>query len=264
MSENILRDFLRFVEFHRPGFVVVENVLGIGRAPEESGLSALLEFFDANGYNAQKSVLACADFGVPQTRRRFVLVASRVVPGIHLPEPGRKRATVREAIGKLPKIKAGEADPHDKLHRAPSLNGTNIARLRVTPEGGSRGGWLDRPELQINAYRDKPLEFFRENYGRMSWDIPAPTVTTKFFSLGCGRFGHPEQDRALSLREGALLQTFPKAYKFKTIGFGPTARIIGNAVPPKFARCLGKSIVAQARQAERNSGMSRKAASLLS
>ena len=247
-SRNLLRDFLSFVKFYHPGFVVVENVRGIERTPEESGLSCLLDFFDANGYGVSKAVLACADFGVPQTRRRFVLVASRVLPDIGLPKPGRKRPTVRDVIGALPKIKAGETDPKDALHRAPSLSEANIARLRMTREGGTRDSWM-HSDLQIDAYRNKPLQFFRDNYGRMWWDAPAPTITTKFFALGSGRFGHPEQNRALSLREGALLQTFPKSYKFKTNVFAPTARIIGNAVPPEFARRLGASIVAQVRRA---------------
>ena len=249
-SRNLLCDFLRFVDYYRPGFVVVENVRGMKRNPGESGLSSLLEFFDENGYKADSGVLACADFGVPQTRRRFVLVASRVVPDIQLPKPGCKQATVRDIIGGLPKIKAGETDPHDAWHRSPALSEINIARLRMTKEGGTRDSWMNRADLQIDAYRDKPLEFFRENYGRMSWDAPGPAITTKFFSLGCGRFGHPEQHRALSLREGALLQTFPKLYKFKTSNFASTARIIGNAVPPKFARKLGKSIVQQAQEAQ--------------
>lgn len=250
-SRNLLHDFLRFVKYYKPGFVIIENVRGIERNQRESGLLNLLKFLERNNYSVDSSILSCADFGVPQTRRRFILVASRVVSKIHLPEASgrRKSPTVRSAIGKLSKIKAGESDKGDALHRSPSLSDTNIARLQVTPEGGLRSGWMNKSKLMIEAYRDKPLAFFRENYGRMSWDAPAPTITTKFYALGSGRFGHPEQNRALSLREGALLQTFPKSYKFKTNGFHPTARIIGNAVPPKLACELGKSIIKQAKKA---------------
>ncbi len=247
-SRNLLQYFLRFVDHYRPGFVLIENVRGIERRPEESGLAELTNFLDKANYRHKSELLLTNDYGVPQSRRRFILVASRVLDSVSLPPPQRKHpATVREFIGdgRLPKIKAGECDAKDKLHKSSSLSATNIERLELTPMGGLRGHWHERNDLQIDAYRNKTAEFFRENYGRMAWDEPAPTITTKFFALGCGRFGHPDQNRAISLREGAMLQTFPKSYKFKTSGFGNTARIIGNAVPPEFAKAIGKSIVKQ-------------------
>ena len=247
-SRNLLHDFLRFVKYYRPGFVMIENVRGVERRPEESGLADLTKFLDKAGYIHKSKLLLTNGYGVPQSRRRFILVASRVLDSVSLPQPKRKHpATVREFIGRgqLPKIKAGECDAKDKLHKSPSLSATNIARLKLTPTGGLRGHWHERNDLQIDAYRNKTAEFFRENYGRMAWDEPAPTITTKFFAIGCGRFGHPEQHRAISLREGAMLQTFPKTYKFKTSDFTATARIIGNAVPPNFAEAIGKSIVKQ-------------------
>jgi len=143
----------------------------------------------------------------------------------------------------------GECAPGDRLHKSPNLSSTNLARLKLTPQGGARKHWHQCDDLQIDAYRGKSPEFFRENYGRMAWHKPAPTITTKFFALGCGRFGHPEENRAISLREGAMLQTFPKSYKFTTSTFKDTARIIGNAVPPKFARRIGGAIVKAAREA---------------
>ena len=248
-SRNLLRDFLRFVKFYKPGFVIVENVRGMELNPDDSGLSDLLNFFKKNGYSVDKSILAFSDFGVPQKRRRFVLIASRVVLEIHLPKPiADQPKTVQQVIGDLPKIKAGETCSNDSLHRASSLTEKNLARLQMTPEGGTRSSWVNSSKLQINAYKGKPLHFFSENYGRMSWDALSPTITTKFFSIGCGRFGHPDQDRSLSLREGALLQTFPLSYKFKIEGLAPTARIIGNAVPPEFSHRLGLSIITQAKK----------------
>ena len=256
-SKNLLRDFIRFADHYRPGFVTVENVRGIEKNPADSGLAELRAFFDDNGYNYDSRVILMNNYGVPQTRRRFVLVASRVLDAITLPVPGGVSPTVADHIGaksNLDKIGAGEVSNRDPMHRAASLSDTNIRRLHLTGEGDGRQNWIARDELQIDAYRGKPADFFRENYGRMAWDKPAPTITTRFYSLSCGRFGHPKQNRAISLREGAMLQTFPKGYKFKTINFTATGRLIGNAVPPKFAECLGRAIAAQAREHYRKAG----------
>lgn len=247
-GRNLLFDFLAFVKHYRPGFVVVENVRGIERNPKESGLEELLNFLTAKNYDCKHSVLMANDFGVPQTRRRFILIASRVLDSVSLPKPGKKKVTVFDCIGgkrRQPKIKAGECAPNDRLHKSSQLSDINIKRLKLTPTGGLRKHWHSNDELQIDAYRNKSTEFFRENYGRMAWNAPAPTITTKFFAIGCGRFGHPEENRAISLREGAMLQTFPKSYQFKTSGFTNTARIIGNAVPPKLAQKIGSSIKKQ-------------------
>ena len=249
-SRNLLRDFHRFVDHYRPGFVVIENVRGIERNSADSGLAELRSFFDDNGYRHQSGALSVNDFGVPQTRRRFILVASRVLgSSISLPQKtGDDRPTVANAIGgknsRRP-IKAGECDPNDDLHKSPALSDTNIERLKLTKEGCDRASWHHRDDLQINAYRDRSIDFFRENYGRMAWDKPAPTITTRFTSISCGRFAHPKEHRAISLREGALLQTFPETYRFMTSSFVKTARIIGNAVPPKFAQAIGASILQQ-------------------
>ena len=251
-SKNLLRDFIKFVDYYRPGFVTVENVRGIEKHPADSGLAELQDFFTQNGYVYKSRVVVMSDYSVPQTRRRFVLIASRMLGEITLPpHSSDSPLTVADCIGKesnLPKINAGEVAANDPMHRAASLSDINLHRLRLTGEGDGRENWRTLDELQINAYRGKPADFFRENYGRMSWNKPAPTITTRFYSLSCGRFGHPEQDRAISLREGAMLQTFPKKYKFKTINFATTGRLIGNAVPPKFAEHLGRTIVSQAQE----------------
>ncbi len=242
-SRNLLHDFLRFVKYYKPGFVLVENVRNIRNNEKDSGLLDLLTFFDNNGYEFKQGVLCAADYEVPQTRRRYVLVASRTVKNIELPKVNKKKVSVRDAIGKQEPIKAGETLLGDSLHRSSFLNEDNIARLKQTPEGGGRESWANNSKLIINAYKDKPHSFFRDNYGRMSWDKQAPTITTKFFSLGCGKFGHPAQNRAISLREGALLQTFHPKYKFKTKSMAATAKLIGNAVPPKLAWHIGKMLV---------------------
>ena len=244
-SRNLLRYFLEFVRHYRPGYVLVENVRGIDKHRQESGLDDLTNFLYKKGYRWDDGVLEASRYGVPQSRRRYVLVASRVLPDIQLPEASKKISRVREYIGDLPAIKAGEVCRKDPLHRASGLSEKNLARVQMTPEGGLRDYWA-KSNLIIPAYKGKDITFFRENYGRMAWDSPAPTITTKFFALSCGRFGHPEQHRAISLREGAMLQTFPKSYKFKTKSCQVTARLIGNAVPPKLAKRIGKSLIKQA------------------
>ena len=247
-TRNLLRDFLRFVRHYRPGFVLIENVRGVKRNPQESGLSDLREFLEQNEYSFKEEILSASDYGVPQTRRRYVLLASRVVRNIKPPKSKGKTTTVYDIIGngKLPKINAGETDKKDPLHRAPKLSDKNIARLKMLKAGGTRGKWAENDDLLIDAYRDKPVSFFHENYGRMFWDKPGPTITTRFFSISCGRFAHPEQNRAISLREGAMMQTFPKRYKFKTKTYQKTATLIGNAVPPKLAYHIGKWLTRQA------------------
>ena len=244
-ARNLLRDFLCFVKYFQPGWVVVENVTGILRHRRASGLSDLCEFFDNKGYQYNFDRMSVRDYGVPQTRTRFVLIASRMAEtkaDVPFPDKAQKQRTVRDSIERLPKIKAGETCTSDPLHRAAGLADINLKRLAVTREGDDRGGWNKNQKLQIDAYRDKDITFFRENYGRMWWDKPAPTITTRFSSLSCGRFGHPSQNRAISLREGAMLQTFPKSYKFKTKSITDTARLIGNAVPPEFAKRLFSAI----------------------
>ena len=243
-ARNLLREFLRFVKHFRPGWVVVENVTGILRHEDDSGLSELRAFLEENGYKSKEDRISVRDYGVPQTRTRFVLVARRTdcEKKVPFPRKAKIKPTVKSTIGHLPAIEAGEEHPRDELHRSAGLNDINIKRLAVTDEGGDRGGWKRKHSLQINAYRGKDISFFRENYGRMWWDKPAPTITTRFSSLSCGRFGHPSQNRAISLREGAMLQTFPKSYKFKTKSITDTARLIGNAVPPEFAKRLFSAI----------------------
>jgi DNA (cytosine-5)-methyltransferase 1 len=130
------------------------------------------------------------------------------------------------------------------MHTTAGLSEDNIKRLKLTPKnGGSRGSWANT-ELQIEAYKkNKSNVSFNDTYGRMSWNKPAPTITTKFFSISNGRFAHPDEDRPISLREGATLQTFPKTYKFIGNSIASIARMIGNAVPPSYAKNLGITII---------------------
>ena len=245
-SSNLLCYFTRFVEYYKPGFVVVENVIGIesDKNKEQSGLQNLMDILKINGYERKYKQLSCQHYGVPQTRRRFILIATRneeAKDNLKLPKRARKIKTVKDAFVNLKPLDQGETDK-DSLHRAAGLSKKNIRRLGKTEEGGGNHGWRNDEDLGIDTYRRH--NGFLLNYGRMHRDKPAPTITTKFFALGSGQFGHPTEDRAISLREGALLQTFPRSYKFKTTSMQNTARLIGNAVPPEFARRIGEAIKA--------------------
>lgn len=155
--------------------------------------------------------------------------------------------TVREAIGNVdefPVIPAGYKDMDiERFHSTRSLTEINIERLQHTShDGGTRLEWKDNPKLQLNCYIGKD-NIFRDVFGRLQWDKPSSTITTKFLSISNGRFGHPEQDRGISVREGAVLQSFPRDYCFKTNSITVASRLIGNAVPPLYGKRLGRLIL---------------------
>ena len=246
-TNNLIYDFQRFVRYFMPGFVVVENVPGIVKKKNNHVLLDFLDFLVFHGYKTEYQIVRTDQYGVPQRRNRFVLVASRTTKSIIFPEPelNNKNLTVRHFIGQLngfPKVKDGHKDETPFLHSVSSLSELNKKRLRKTPkDGGTREAWKDDPELQIPAYYGKDSSF-KSIYGRMKWAGPAPTITTRFIAISCGRFAHPEENRGLSLREGATLQTFPKKYIFKG-GIVSVAKQIGNAVPPEMAKRIAQSIL---------------------
>lgn len=255
-SRSLLEHFKELVDEFRPGYVVVENVAGLHTRRDQSGLTAFLSFLEDCKYGYDESMVAVYRYGVPQKRHRYLLVATRLRVGdgqalISLPAPDTKRPgypremAVRQFIGThngFTPLRAGERAETPSLHWAADLSDMNLRRIKMTShDGGDRSGWRDDPELQIDAYRGKD-GIFRDVYGRMSWDQPSSTITTRFNSLSNGRFGHPEEDRAISLREGATLQTFPVSYSFPR-SFPEAARQIGNAVPPELARRVGERIV---------------------
>lgn len=245
-SKDLLLDFARFVEYYKPGYVLVENVPGI-RTNKESILPEFLSKLKNIGYEKiVHKVVDMAYYGVPQHRKRFSLIATRLKNvAVDLPVPEKKIINLSSVIGVkngFPPVKAGNKDRSDFNHTVSGLSAKCLARLKKTKHnGGSRSDWADYPELQLKCFVGKDSAF-QDTYGRMRWDRPAPTITTKFFSISNGRFGHPEENRALSIREGATLQTFPKNYVFKTNNISTAARLIGNAVPPEYARRLGEVI----------------------
>jgi DNA (cytosine-5)-methyltransferase 1 len=247
-SNNLIFDFQRFIKYFRPGYVVVENVPGILKEKNNHVLLDFLDFLLFNGYKYEYQIIRTDHYGVPQKRNRFVLIASRVTSKILFPEPEvRDDMTVYNFIGKhngFPKISDGHLDTTEFLHSTAALSPLNKRRTKITPkDGGTRLAWKDDPTLQIPAYKNKD-HYYRSIYGRLYWHKPATTITTRFIATSCGRFTHPEENRGLSLREGATLQTFPKNYKFIG-GLVSVAKQIGNAVPPEMAKRIALSIMAK-------------------
>ncbi len=247
---DLLSEFERLVKEVRPIIVSMENVPEIRKSNVFKSFLAVLK--EQGYYTDGGQVVYCPDYGIPQNRHRFVLLASRLGE-IHLLRSthDRKKVTIRSSIENLPKVAAGETCPTDHLHRAASLSPLNIQRIQVSVPGGT---WKDWPEeLRCKCHRQDSGQTYTSVYGRMSWDKIGPTMTTQFFCYGTGRYGHPEQDRALTLREGALLQTFPKEYQFfppdtKDYCMRDIARHIGNAVPVRLGEVIGLSIIAHLTQ----------------
>lgn len=245
-SKNLLAEFERFVRFLNPGYVVVENVPGVLRRKEESGLESFIEWLESHDYNVHFEIHNTYDFGVPQNRKRFTLVASRIGTEKVFPKKTKNRKTVANVLGVengFKKIDAGHTDKTEFLHTVANITPVTLKRLKkVKKDGGDRLGFADDPELQLNCFigRDKS---FKDTFGRLWWNKPSNTITTKFFSVSNGRFVHPEENRALSLREGATLQSFPKDYKFCATSIAAIARQIGNAVPPTYAKHIGLAIL---------------------
>lgn len=243
-SKNLLIEFQRFVEFLLPGYVLVENVPGILNRKEESGLDQFVTSLKSKGYTVHYEVINMNDYGVPQARRRFSLIATRLHDYEIVPKKTTQKKLLKDVLGEsngFKRISAGNRDESPSQHSTASISELNLRRLKKTKKnGGSWIDWADDPELKRKSYKGTE---FKDNYGRMSWDKPAPTITTKFISISNGRFAHPDEHRGLSIREGATIQTFSKTYRFYTKTIAEAAKIIGNAVPPVFAKKLGESIV---------------------
>jgi DNA (cytosine-5)-methyltransferase 1 len=244
-TKSLLLDVARFVQHFLPGYVVIENVPGLctNRA---SVLPVFEELLSKLGYKSSSAIINACDFGVPQSRKRFVLIASRV-GNIALPTKTVDRpVTVADVLGVrngFANVSDGHEDTTPFLHTTARLSELNRKRMAKTlADGGTRKAWQNDSKLLINAYRGK-RDIFQDVYGRMHWDKPAPTITTRFNSFSNGRFGHPEENRAISIREGATLQSFPHEYRFIERCLGTLTRHIGNAVPPKLAEEIGNVIV---------------------
>lgn len=241
---SLIDDFSNLVKDTKPELVTMENV---PRALNTKVFQRFIKRLRRLGYSVDWRSCRCVDYGLAQTRRRLVLIAS-LLGEISIPAGSRLSQppiTVRDVIGSLPKIKAGQIDAHDSLHRSRSMSKTNLKRIEASKP---RGTWLDWPEeLRAPCHRKESGATYRNVYARMAWDEPSPTITTLAHNFGTGRFGHPVQNRAISLREAAMLQSFPPSYRFVKAGapvhFTSLGRLIGNAVPPLIGQMIGSTIV---------------------
>lgn len=243
---DLLDYFGQQIEYVQPDIVSMENV---PQMVKEKVFANFVQILEDNDYSIDYKVVYAPEYGVPQKRKRLLLLASKLGEIKLLPPQFNKNnyPTLRETIASLPELKAGETDPKDPLHRSRNVSELNMKRIKQSKPGGTWRDWDE--ELLLEAYKKKSGASFGSVYGRLEWNQPANTITTQFPGIGNGRFGHPEQDRALSLREGAMLQTFPRDYLFTEPELGgsyPIAQValqIGNAVPPKLGEIIGESII---------------------
>lgn len=272
-DKNLLREALKFVDHFKPELVLSENVQGIGD-PRYGGVwKSFRKGLGALGYATGTKVVCSSRFGVPQFRKRSILLAVRkkvVLPErfadllskeLLVPEhdPDSVMVSVRQAIGHLPPIKAGEHHPTLPNHRARHLHEINFTRLANAKPGQTNiyMEQIDGQDLSLECHRKVNAKLndrcFTDVYTRMHPDRPSPTITTKCHSISNGRFGHfdTKQVRAITPREAAILQSFPDDYVFYPLDqLEPVSRMIGNAVPPKlacfFSKYLAHSVDLQA------------------
>ncbi|MEO6233463.1 MAG: DNA cytosine methyltransferase [Ferruginibacter sp.] len=241
---NLLNEFIRLVEETTPDIISMENVTNLSNKQVFKNFVSNLEKLN---YQVKYKNVYCPDYGIPQKRRRLVLLASRLgslnlIPATH---DRKNYKTVRDAVAHLEHIECGERSAKDKLHFTTKLTDINLKRIKASVPNGTWEDW-DK-NLWLECHKKESGKTYKAVYGRMSWDEPSPTITTQFYNYGTGRFGHPEQDRALTIREASILQSFPAKYQFVEKGNEPLlTRIgthIGNAVPVDLGFVIGKSII---------------------
>lgn len=239
----LLNEFKRLVDETNPEIVSMENVPNLAN---QQIFTDFVNFLEDKKYYVSYSNVFCPNYGIPQKRQRLVLLASiygeiKLIPETHTVE---NYVTLQKAIGHLPPVNAGEVCKSDPLHRARNLTEINLKRIRASKPNGTWRDWNE--ELQLECHKRSTGKTYVSVYGRMAWGEPSSTITTQFHLYGTGRFGHPTQDRALTIREAALLQTFPSSYKFyeneEDISITKLGMHIGNAVPVDLGYVIGESI----------------------
>jgi len=264
-DKNLLLTTTRLISRFRPDAIVCENVEGIVSGPD-SVLASYKRRLSRLKYEFQAKIINTARFGIPQNRKRTIGIAiDRQKHDFDFSvsvedEDNLVTPTVKQVIGHLPSIAAGEVHPRVRNHRARALNSLNLKRISCAPPGESNAYLASTPygDLSLDCHR-RLIErtgtaSFSDTYTRMKGDELAPTITTKCMSITNGRFGHfdVKQNRAITPREAALLQTFPQNYVFypeESLDF--TARLIGNAVPPKLANYFGRYLRSHLEQNQR-------------
>ncbi len=251
---GLLKYVKQIVEQVKPDVVVTENVLQVRN---DEVYDEFVESLENMGYHInsdENKNVYCPDYGVPQKRKRWVLMASKA-EGLKLPEPENLDEdydiNAEDHIDHLPAVEAGEPHPEYDAHRARNLSDKNLERIDNMEPGGDWRLWEEkgREDLLADCHKKDSGRSYKAPYSRMVGDEPAPTITTQFYNYGSGRFGHydTDQNRALTLLEGAILQTFPEDYEFydewDDVGVSNLGRLIGNAVPPLLGKHIGEAIM---------------------
>lgn len=252
---QLVHEYVRLVRGLMPKTIFMENVPGLINT--DRGLEVFHPVRDQLkrlGYHVDYKVIDAVGYGVPQFRKRFVLLGSRYKHHqIQIPDrthvtpqeilAGENKLpwnTVRDTIYNVPPLENGEVSDRIPLHKCTHNGELNLRRIQSVPhDGGSRVAFPD--ELVLECHRNYP-DGFRDVYGRMSWDRPSPTLTGGCINITKGRFVHPDQDRGISLYEAAKLQSFPDNYLF-TGNIGQIALQIGNAVPVRLAEAMGAQLL---------------------
>lgn len=244
VRNQLVLKYEKLIEELYPKCFVMENVSGIAGKRGKTILEQLIKRTSKTGYRVKVKMLNARDFDVPQRRKRYIVVGVRndIPTEYQYPDPVGTTITVRDVIGDLPEPPIDGSDSDQlSLHRRDKLSPQNLARIRAITQGQGRDA-LPKDLLARCHQVSSAIIGHRKVYGRMAWDDVAPTITARFDSFTRGQFGHPEQDRTISLREGAMLQTFPADFTF-TGNKVEIARQIGNAVPPNLAKHIGKSLI---------------------
>jgi len=240
---NLLNEFKRLIEETAPKVISMENVPNLAN---QEIFRDFVDFLISKRYNVSYSNVYCPDYGIPQKRRRLVLLASKfgeikIIPKTHSPA---NYTTLKMAIGHLPFVPHGSVSKTDPLHKTIKLSEINLKRIKASKPKGTWADWDEN--LRLACHKKESGSSYSSVYGRMSWEEPSSTITTQFYNYGTGRFGHPTQNRALTLREGAILQTFPSHYKFfqeeSEVSLSQLGTHIGNAVPVDLGFVIGKTI----------------------
>jgi len=246
---RLLYSFANLIEKVKPSIISMENVPQLMSHKKGIVIKDFIDRLNTLGYTVSTYKVNAANYGVPQRRYRLILFASKFGKIELIPKlfEDSQTPTVADAIRHLPAVADGEIHPDDMLHRSRKLSAMNKERIMSTSEGGNWTEWPSHLLNGLNCRESESGKTFTSAYGRMSWTKPAPTLTTHCVGLSNGSYGHPVQDRAITLREAALLQSFPSSYKFikedGELTVSVIARQIGNAVPPKLGECIGKSIL---------------------